>query len=57
MRAGPGLRSALTDVARRATAVARLQAELEALRLLGITLGQGYLLGRPQPVEETPVNS
>jgi EAL domain-containing protein (putative c-di-GMP-specific phosphodiesterase class I)/DNA-binding NarL/FixJ family response regulator len=33
------------------------QAELEALRLLGIKLGQGYLLGRPQPVDELTVNS
>jgi EAL domain-containing protein (putative c-di-GMP-specific phosphodiesterase class I)/DNA-binding NarL/FixJ family response regulator len=29
------------------------QAELEALRLLGIKLGQGYLLGRPQPIGES----
>jgi EAL domain-containing protein (putative c-di-GMP-specific phosphodiesterase class I) len=33
------------------------QAELDALRLLGIKLGQGYLLGRPQPADETSVNS
>jgi EAL domain-containing protein (putative c-di-GMP-specific phosphodiesterase class I) len=28
------------------------QAELETLRRLGVRLGQGYLLGRPAPVEE-----
>ncbi len=30
------------------------EAELECLKQLGIPLGQGYLLGRPKPAEESP---
>jgi EAL domain-containing protein (putative c-di-GMP-specific phosphodiesterase class I) len=29
-----------------------IQADLDVLRRLGVTMGQGYLLGRPQPVTE-----
>jgi EAL domain-containing protein (putative c-di-GMP-specific phosphodiesterase class I) len=39
----------------RATLIAegiQTQAELETLSRLGVRLGQGYLLGRPAPVEE-----
>jgi EAL domain-containing protein (putative c-di-GMP-specific phosphodiesterase class I) len=28
------------------------EGELEAIRELGIQLGQGYLLGRPQPLDQ-----